>query len=143
LLELLKDKDFQIRLAAVHGLKAMKSDAPEFVPALAVMARDAENRWLAVSVLHEIAPASSFARLLETLQADKIVGPALRRLDKAGKDPSSVIRGLLRDLKDADVKVSRGAAEALEQVVLILPPEDCLTLKKQAVLPQSRRLCPR
>jgi HEAT repeat protein len=76
------------------------------------------------------------------LQDDKALAPALRRVDKSGKDPVQLVAALVRDLKDADAKVGHGAAVALEQIVMILPPGDTVVLKKQDVVPALKAHVP-
>lgn len=141
-LALLKDKEMPLRAIACNILKQKKQELRALTPALVAMAREPDSRWLAAGTLHEIAAPTSFGLLFEMLQADKTLGPALRRVDKSGKDPAKVVAALLREVKDADAGVCRGAAAALEQIVLILPPGDTLVLKKQDVVPAMKALVP-
>jgi HEAT repeat protein len=142
-LALLKDKEMPLRAIACNILKQKKQEFRALTPALVAMARDPESRWLAAATLHEIATPQSFGLLFEVLQADKTVGPALRRVDKSGKEPAKMVAALLREMKNVDATVNRGAALTLEQIVLILPPGDTLVvLKKQDVVPALKALVP-
>ena len=135
---LLKDKDSQIRARACAILRNfhVKGDqAREAVPALVEMAKDVETRGLATVTLHTIIAGKSLEILLEALEADKALAPAMRRARQAGKDPAKLLGALLRDLQDADLGVSRDAAIALEEVMLILPNHHARVLPKLDIVP--------
>jgi HEAT repeat protein len=136
---LLKHREPLVRMQAVQALAELKEQAKESIPALVTLAKSLTDRWLAVHALQQVAPARSTTLLLEMLQSDKAHSAALRRAAKESKDVAKVVAGLVRGLPDADLVVSRDAAAALSQVVLILLPADCTILQKQKVLPAMKQ----
>jgi HEAT repeat protein len=125
LARLLEDKHAQVREIA---LELLNVDAPtdepwKLTPALVKAALKQPAglgylRWFP-------AKRVDFPKLLELLlEHDAAARQALQHAGDAGADPAKVVGGLLRDLSDADPKVARRAARALEQVYLFLPRED-------------------
>ncbi len=122
---LLKHSDVQARLSACNALLdladgyALADKAKDAVPALAALARTAECRGAAIEAIRAIAPEIAFGPLLEALERDPVVGATLRRAGKGGREPGKIMAVLLRDLRDADPRVGRDAAEALVQLETI------------------------
>ncbi len=112
---LLKHADVQVRVDACAALRELGDKAKDAVPALVALARTEECRGWAITAIHAIAPDKSFGPLLEALEGDPAVGATLRRAAKAGREPGKMLAVLLRDLRDADPRVGRNAAEALAQ----------------------------
>jgi HEAT repeat protein len=118
---MLKDSDLYLRMQVCQALQEMMNAATEAVPALLALAKTTDGWSLAIPALHKIVPDRAFALLLETLEADKAVGPTLHRAGKAGKEPAKLIAALMHDMKDDDLRTARDAAEALDRLETIMP----------------------
>jgi HEAT repeat protein len=104
LLKLLKDKDYQVRMAAVEALRLRKDEADRKKAASAIASRlpslskrpvDEEEYRFAIEALHDLAQEVSLKALLD-LDLDEERGTAQDRLMAAANVPSAAaIEGLI------------------------------------------------